>query len=247
MLILRESHRPRVITDAVGKWVLLSDREDEGLVEDCDVAKKMIVVLFGDVEDGEEYEIPFRSQDIVMWYKMSSVEEQRVEEAAARVIQRAMRYRLSKKFFFSRPASKKYSTSRGAPFKERLQNQHQTRPMSSSSRSVQRCSRPALKASEGYRVQSPVVPSRMGVIDMVDLKQSLIRVVYRSAGGDDFVMEKVYRYTDDTLEWYQKSSSEGGTELGEEEHHQADSEPEAPPESTNYRGRWETRLDFSAD
>lgn len=198
VMILREIVCPRLITDCVGKWVLLNDREDEGLVEDVDVSKNQLVILFGDVEDAEEYEIPFSSPDIVTWYKMSSKEEQEKEEYAATVIQRAIRYRLSKRFFFNRPVSRRQLSNSSS-------HSVKSESMSKSHKKYRKCVKPKLSASKGYYIESPALPNQKGLVDMYDLGQSLIRVVYDE---DEFLLEKVFRYDDTEIAWYKKGGSE---------------------------------------
>jgi hypothetical protein len=227
VMILREILRPRLITDAIGLWILLNDREDEGLVEDVDVTKNTLIVLFGDVDDSEEYEISFRSSDIVMWYKMSSVEEQEIEERAARTIQRAIRFKLAKKFYFNRPVSKRQisnsSILSGKKGKYDL-----------SDNNFRQCVKPKLSSTKGYYVESPTVPNRKGLVEMVDLQQALIRVVY---DADNFLLEKVFNYSD-TLTWYRKCSFEKSDSLEDIETTSCNDPAAVSRLQSNYRGRY---------
>lgn len=222
VMILREIRSPEFISEALGKWVTLNDREDEGLVEDIDIGKNMLVVLFGDVNEGEEYEVSFESSDIVMWYKMSSKEQQEKEENAARVVQKAIRYKLSKKMYFNRPVSKKQQSTSSSLYNK----------LSPSDNILQQCMKPKLKNTKGFYVQSPVVPNRKGLVDMYDLEHGLIRVVY---DADEFVLEKIYNFSDD-LVWYSNANSSEKQDSSKDLE-KTESEETAADLKSNYRGR----------
>ena len=223
VMILHKIIRPRSITEARGKWVTLGDREDEGLVEEIDVRKNMLVVMFGDVHDVEEYEISFKSSDIIQWYTMSSKEQQAIEEHSARIIQKAIRFKLSKTFYFNRPVCKAQVSSSSA-----INDLYVT-----SDDTIRHCLKPKLNHSKGYYVESSVVPNRKGLVEMYDLEQGLIRVVY---DADDFLLEKVYNYKTDNLTWYSNSNLENSDSLRDLERLESEVTTAADAKS-NYRGR----------
>ena len=194
VIVLHKVMRPENISGAIGKWISLVDREDEGLVEDIDAVKHTLIVLFGELDDREEYEIPFNSPDIVEWYHMSSKELQEKEEKAANLIQRAMRRKLSRKMYFNRPVVRRRTSSYGPGSSNRskfkgLQKTHM------------RCMRPKLNRTKGYFVESPDFPNRRGLVEKFDLENGLIHVVYDDSDGLQF--EKVYDFFD-SLTWYRK-------------------------------------------
>jgi hypothetical protein len=242
VMILRETIRPRDISDCVGKWILLNYRDDEGLVEEVEASKNFLVVLFGDVEEAEEYEIPFHSSEIIMWYKMSSKEQQERDEKAARVIQRAARHALLQhhgKGGSSFPINRYLIPS--SPSRHSALTSKTKRLLTTSRTSeYQKCIKPKLKFAKGYYVESPQVPHSKGMVESLDLSQSHIQVVYNTSDG--ILYEKGFSYSDDDLVWYKKKQDIDDldsaaallerTEAGED-----DVSAAATKIQSNYRGR----------